>query len=343
MAKGKLRDKIEGIASKQILITFLVFVLASVIVVGLTLVKYGYHEDFIKNIVVEAHGMLFDILVIGIFIFALQKLGEKRIERKRNIQRWLEEIEDFREWDEKKAMYRIVGNIRRLNKQGVTDINISRCYLVGAGLVGNDLSGANFRGADLRNAYLTESILRNADLSGADLGGAKLCETDLRGAKLCRADLREADLHRADLRGAEFESVILSNADLYGANFKETDLRKIDLKEADLREADFRGAILSNADLSGANLTGTDLSGAKLLGANLSRANFWGTNLKEAILRKANLREADLSKVNNLTLYQLTYVNILYMTKLDSELLKQIEEKHPYLLERPEPQQKEKN
>ncbi len=58
--------------------------------------------------------MLFDILVIGIFILSLNRLAEKRIEN----QRYIDEIDDFRGWRSKEAAYKIAGNIRRLNRNG---------------------------------------------------------------------------------------------------------------------------------------------------------------------------------------------------------------------------------
>ena len=45
----------------------------------------------------------------------LERLGEKR----RNIKRWQEEIDDFRGWNSEEAKFRIVGNIKRLNRNGI--------------------------------------------------------------------------------------------------------------------------------------------------------------------------------------------------------------------------------
>jgi hypothetical protein len=61
--------------------------------------------------------------------------------------------------------------------------------LLGANLLGANLSGANLwgaylRGANLRGAYLPEADLRGADLSGANLLGANLRGADLLGEKL---------------------------------------------------------------------------------------------------------------------------------------------------------------
>ncbi len=66
-------------ADHPILTAFVVFILASAAVTGATLLlpsywgEGRYDQGFLRNILVEAHGMLFDILVIGIFILWLTK------------------------------------------------------------------------------------------------------------------------------------------------------------------------------------------------------------------------------------------------------------------------------
>ena len=70
--------------------------------------------------------------------------------------------------------------------------------LIGANLIGADLSGADLIGADLRGANLI-----GANLIGADLNGANLRDAGLIGANLRGANLRYANLIGANLRGAK--------------------------------------------------------------------------------------------------------------------------------------------
>ncbi|MFC2169420.1 pentapeptide repeat-containing protein [Acidobacteriota bacterium] len=58
--------------------------------------------------------------------------------------------------------------------------------------------------------------------------------------------------------------------------------------------------------------------------------------LQEADLTEANLRGADLEGAENLTIEQLSLVKTLYKaTGLDPDLMKEIKEKYPRLLEKP--------
>jgi hypothetical protein len=79
------------------------------------------------------------------------------------------------------------------------------------------------------------------------------------------------------------------------------------------------------ADLSRADLINADLSGADLINADLSGAD----------LEKADLSRADLSEVLGLNIEQLSTVQTLYKAKLDPELMDQVEDEYPHLLEHP--------
>ncbi|MCF8247513.1 MAG: pentapeptide repeat-containing protein [Saprospiraceae bacterium] len=126
-------------------------------------------EDFLKNILVEAHGFIFDLLIFGIIFTIYQEVREK----KESIKRYLEELEDFRRWQEPEASFRIAGIVRRLNRIEKYDL---------------DLDGCNLENSDLKNLRFDYSKFYGTNLSGSDLRGAKFngayfnSETNLEGA-----------------------------------------------------------------------------------------------------------------------------------------------------------------
>jgi len=107
----KIINKIKSL-DKEVKIALWISLGALIIVSLSTLFIYGYKDDFIKNVFVEAHGMVFDLLIIATFLFWLQTRVRKKRTREQNIKRWQEEIDDFRGWDEKEAAYKIAGNIK---------------------------------------------------------------------------------------------------------------------------------------------------------------------------------------------------------------------------------------
>ena len=144
--------------------------------------------------------------------------------------------------------------------------------------------------------------LSKVNLDGVDLKGA-----DLRYAMLLQASLMDANLQGANLYVSRLQGASLTFANLEGAN----------LGYSNLMHTTFKHANLNNANLKGANLNNARLKGAKLNGANLELANLIG--------------------VENLTIDQLSTVKTLFKVRnLDSGLMKQVKEKYPHLLEKPQ-------
>lgn len=272
---SKLLERIDKLAvEKPVCLAGWIAVFVMVVVVGASW-NYWFCDrwEFLKNVAVEAHGMVFDLFVIGWFVLWLNKRAEKRLD----IRRYEEEIDDYRHWKEAEATHRIIGSIKRLKRNGVTDINLSHCFLQNAMLMKIDLSEADLTGADLKGAALTD-----AKLSGAHLNGAKLEKVDLSGANLDGAHLDCANLCLAKLSGTS-----LNGAKLIGA----------DLSSTDFYNANFGGADLTYANFSGSNLYISDLKGATLSGANFYCADLEDVkNWTKSQLQKAVLCETKLPR-----------------------------------------------
>jgi uncharacterized protein YjbI with pentapeptide repeats len=286
----RLGAKLEQLAAERpVLLAFMVLVTAAVIIIPASLPFYLSDTlEFTENIMAEAHGTLFDLLVIGWFLLWLNKRAETRVANNR----YREEIEDFLGWKSPEATHRIAGNIRRLNRGGVkARLRLTHAYLKGANLANVSLQESDLWGADLEGAMLSGANLRGCNMAGANLENAEmehvvLIESDLRGANLKEADLERATLSKADIRGAQ-----LHGADLQYATLIAADLERAELVEANLREANLQSAILTRANLTGANLSGANLRGADLRNAILNNVD----------LERANLTDAKLGEGGDLT------------------------------------------
>lgn len=198
----RIKSIIESIAEKPAIIGLTLLILFGSFVVGSVYLRgKNYKGVFLDNILVEAHGLLFDIFIFGILIVIFNKIGE----RKREIKRYQEEIDDIRYWKSREAMYKIVGNIKRLEKNGITKIDLRHCFL---------------KHAPLRGVKLLGATLRQAKLQDANLWQAKLQKTNFWKAKLNRANLREAKLQNAILVQAELEGAVFDEANLQGADLR---------------------------------------------------------------------------------------------------------------------------
>lgn len=239
---------------------FIVGFIEVFLIVGFLDIFYLYELfDFGKweNILVEAHGLVFDLFIFGIVLTAYEVIRSKQDK----IERYKEELDDYRGWTENEAAYRVAGVIRRLEAEGVEDINFERLHL----------------------GRCSREIVEKAAKAGVhilSLQKARLDRADLRGADLGFANLQNAFLVASDLRGANLGFASLENAILSATNLQEVDLTTAILQGAILSEANLQEALLDGAILQGANLRSANLQGASLRSANLKGADLSETNLK---------------------------------------------------------------
>lgn len=249
----KLKDYVNSIIEQPILTSSIVLGFLAIVVLGLSLRYYLQDFDtFFAQVLAEAHGMLFDIAVIGILIFWLNKNGEMR----QRIRMYRDEIDDFRLWESEEAAFRTVGNIKRLNRHNIHEINLVNCYLSRTNLNYVNLAGSNLNSADISNAFLIETNLENTRLNQTNLENSNLNQAMLKGAYASGANFKDAYLIKAQLE----------NAFLIKTNFKNAFLMEANLTGCYLTGADFDNASLYKADLRGAKgLTIEQLTKAKTL------------------------------------------------------------------------------
>lgn len=235
----KLREYVNSVIEKPILTSSIVLVILAILVLGLSL-KY-YLEDFhtfFGQVLAEAHGMLFDIAVIGILIFWLNKNGEMR----QRIRTYRDEIDDFRLWESEEAAFRTVGNIKRLNRHNIHDINLVNCYLSRTNLNYVNLSGSNLNSANMSNAFLIETNLENTRLNQTNFENSNINQANLSSAYASGANFKDAYLIKAKLEGAFLIKTNFRNAFLMEANLRGCYLTGADFENASLYKADLRGA-----------------------------------------------------------------------------------------------------
>lgn len=249
----KVSEVFNGIIEKPLLTSTLVLILVTILVLGLSMKYYVTEFDtFIPQVLAEAHGMIFDIAVIGILIFWLNQNGEIR----QRIRTYKDEIDDFRLWESEEAAFRTVGNIKRLNRHKIHEINLVNCYLARTNLNYANLAGSNMNSANVSQSSLIESNLENARLNQTNFENSNLNQANLKGAYASGANFKDAFLIKA-----HFE-----NAFLIKANFNNAFLMESDLQGCYLMGADFENASLYKADLRGAKgLTVEQLAKVKTL------------------------------------------------------------------------------
>jgi len=242
---GGWREKFNDIIERPILTSSLVLVFVAFVVLALSAPYYLNDFDaFWVQILAEAHGMIFDIAVIGILIFWLNQNGEMR----QRIRMYKDEIDDFRLWESEEAAFRTVGNIKRLNRHRIHEINLVNSYLAKTNLNYVNLKGSNLNSANISNSSLIETNLENTRLNQTNFENSNLNQANLRGAYVSGANLKDAYLIKADFESAFLIKTNFKNAYLMEANLKDSYLMGADFENASLYKADFRGAKGLNID-----------------------------------------------------------------------------------------------
>ena len=211
---SELAQKLKSLTVLQIGVVLLV---AGVIIGFLDFSAKGWHlGSLIKDYSANASTELISIAVTVLIIDRLYQRRQTEQEKEQRIKRYREELGDYLGWQSEEATYRIVGLIRRLNQEGVAEINLRRAYL------------------------------KAAELDGVNLGGAYLMRANLKGVNLYKANLRRAQMHAVNLEGADLREANLEEADLYEANIKGAYLVGANVKLAVLELADLEGGLTSD-------------------------------------------------------------------------------------------------
>ncbi|NOS94776.1 MAG: pentapeptide repeat-containing protein [Cyclobacteriaceae bacterium] len=251
--KTKLSNKFDEVVEKPLLTSAIVLVIVAVIVISLSLPYYiSDFRSFWMQVLAEAHGMIFDIAVIGILLYWLNQNGEIR----QRIRTYKDEIDDFRLWESDEAAFRTVGNIKRLNRHKIYEINLVNCHLVRTNLNYVNLKASNLNSCNLSNSTLIETNLENTRLNQTNMENSNLNQANLKGAYASGANFKDAFLIKTQFEGAF----------LIKTNFKNAFLMESNLRNSYLMGADFENASLYKADLRGAKgLTIEQLAKAKTL------------------------------------------------------------------------------
>jgi uncharacterized protein YjbI with pentapeptide repeats len=236
---NQLRDHINSIIEKPLLTSAMVLLMVTLVVISLSMPYYlKDFNSFWSQVLAEAHGMIFDIAVIGILLVWLNQNGQTR----QMIRFYKDEIDDFRLWESDEAAFRTVGNIKRLNRNKIFDINLVNCFLSRTNLNYVNLSGSNLNSANLMQSSLVEANLENTRLNQTNFENSNLNQANLKSSYASGANFKDAFLIKTQFENAFLIKSSFSNAYLMEANMRNCYLMGADFENASLYKADLRGA-----------------------------------------------------------------------------------------------------
>lgn len=227
--------------------------------------EFSWHD-----ILVEAHGLIFDLLIFGFIwtVFEFYKSKKEKIISKKD------EIDDLINLKTDEARVRIISNINSL-------------YFLG-----------------IRKFFISGAFLKGGSLQELDLTDSKMVFIDFEDGSFIRSNLEKVDLRSSNLKSVYFtsanlENTKLSNSNLRKAKFTDTNLASSDLSNCDLREAEFAVSYYENANFTGAKLTNA-LVDKKDWFLHLQNQNVIGI---EELIEKYYISENPIEKMEGITTY----------------------------------------
>lgn len=124
------------------------------------------------NIIAESHGMVFDIVFFGIVL----SIYEFFLQKREKLSNHLQELADFRGWNEPEAMYRNVGLLRRIIRDKKRSyFKIQRTFLNNSELTEMHFTETTFDMVNMKGSKIEyTSFSENSKLARINAVGVKL-------------------------------------------------------------------------------------------------------------------------------------------------------------------------
>jgi uncharacterized protein YjbI with pentapeptide repeats len=199
----KLINKIKN--SKTNLFIFLaICFLMFVLFLDLFDTNFKFHD-----ILVESHGLVFDLFIFGILLTAYESNNNK----KEKIERYKEELDDYRFWESIESMYRTRGIINRLVNLGEKNLDLSFCYLATNKSFHKyrDMKNWKFSGAILTQTYFSFSDMSNTDFVIANLQDSKFQNVNLTDCNFSNSNLNNVQFFECKLKNLNIENAIVND------------------------------------------------------------------------------------------------------------------------------------
>lgn len=230
------------------IITFLTFTALTVAITGfwdklsswiLPNTVWGlYSREFFENVLVEAHGAIIDLLVIGVVLYWFEHRRDTLVQ----IRHHQELLADLRSYRAPDSSFRTLGTVKRLLELGAKELHLSELSFAELNIDGLNLQNCNLHGANFANSRLSRVLIENCSCDAAIFVGTKFEHMSMLNSSFMRAKFHDAVLKGANFRSCQVEGADFKNANLRSSNFGQVDCRGANFSGADLRSANFIGA-----------------------------------------------------------------------------------------------------
>lgn len=246
--KGK---RSPGVLDNPIKTAILIFILAVIVVFTITanwdlVSKYVfpettlglYNRDFWENVLVEMHGMVVELAVVGVLLLWL----DGRRGRKKELAKCREDLKNYATLDFPESHLKKIGALKTLISAGEVGLDARYLHLSGRSLADINISGWNLIGFKVNGGKLEKSKFENVDVRSSNFVQCKIKNVTFEGGSL----------YRCKFEGAKLRQVVFKNVRLEKAEFTRCDMPSTIFDGVSLRGVKFEGANLANSTFKSA-------------------------------------------------------------------------------------------
>lgn len=194
--------------------------------------KLGVYDDF-SDILVEAHGLIFDIVIFGILL----QLFIIRRDRKERIRRYKDNIEDYNSLKTEESKTIIMSNVKKLLSEGVSDLFLMNSYLPSSTFSHDNFSETMFIESDLNNTRF-HGKYNKCSFALADMHESELINCTLKDTLFTETNLRNTTFSHCKVLKGHFYKANLENATFYFCDLKDCFFDKANIKNTKFAFAD---------------------------------------------------------------------------------------------------------
>jgi uncharacterized protein YjbI with pentapeptide repeats len=217
-------------------------------------IKIGlYSKNFWENFLVEMHGMLVELALVGGLLLWLDN-------RRRNnnvIKEHQQLLIDYAELDFPEANLKKLTSLKGLNSSKIFIFKVHNMAMRGMPLHKIEFhSGSKLIGLKVTNGAIKSCVFNDVSMRSCNFAKSEIIST-----QFTRCNLYKSNFVETICKGVSFERAKVDRVDFTGAN-----LKSAIFKNADIREAKFHNATLDGCSFSGAeNIDVAELAKAKSL------------------------------------------------------------------------------
>lgn len=197
-----------------------------------------YNKEFWENVLVELHGMVVELAVVGVLLLWL----DGRREHKRTVIQSKEELLDYAELDFPEAHLKKMAALKRLSAAGNTEFVVRNLHLAGRDLKDLSLKNCSVIGMKLTGGKITSTVFENVEMRSSVFVACRIKNSSFVRGSIFKCNFQDASLHGVRFEGVNIEKAEFVNCEMPSTLFNDVSLSGVRFDGANLERSSFLGA-----------------------------------------------------------------------------------------------------